>query len=143
MVSPFLWSESRRWVWRHELAITLPALFGSPLCMHTHTHTPCMRAVPNDFYRYTTDGATELFTSAGFEIVRLHRGGEWGPMALGFLMGFGTGDFDRAKLNEHMIGPDLSNTSARASGSGDEAPNMMPNKGIYVSVLVIARKPAL
>ena len=102
-----------------------------------------MRAVPNDFYRYTTDGATELFTSAGFEIVRLHRGGEWGPMALGFLMGFGTGDFDRAKLNEHMIGPDLSNTSARASGSGDEAPNMMPNKGIYVSVLVIARKPAL
>lgn len=97
--------------------------------------------VPNDFFRYSTEGAASIFTSAGFELLALHESANSGPLAIGFLLGFGTGDFNKTQLRKHLIGPDLSNRSARVSGSEDVPPNKMPNNGLYVGVLLVARKP--
>ena len=48
--------------------------------------------VPQDFWRFTLDGASELLTAAGFKVVERRRIGNT-ALTTGLLLGFGVGDF--------------------------------------------------
>ena len=89
--------------------------------------------VPNDFFRYTLNGAAEIFRSAGFKIVAQYQVGD-SAIASGYAMGFGAGDFDPEYLKRRLLIA-LPNASAveHAAERGD--------RWLYVSVALVVRRP--
>ena len=57
--------------------------------------------VPQDFWRFTLDGASELLTAAGFKVVERRRIGNT-ALTTGMLLGFGVGDFTPEYLDQHL-----------------------------------------
>ena len=58
--------------------------------------------MPQDYWRFTLDGVSELFTAAGFQVVEWRRIGNT-ALASGMLLGFGVADFPRDYLDDHLL----------------------------------------
>ena len=84
--------------------------------------------VPSDFFRYTDMGARQIFVDAGFTIEAMNRVGD-STLASGYLLSFGTGDFDRRHLWHNLL-HNISNETARD-----------PSYWLYASIVLVARKP--
>ena len=84
--------------------------------------------VPFDFFRYTADGATQVFTAAGFETVRAVKFGD-SLVASGYLLGFGVGDFEAKHLAAHLV----SNLSKEDDKDPDE--------WLYMGTGLVLRRP--
>ena len=70
--------------------------------------------VPRDFWRFTLDGASELLTAAGFEVLERRRIGNT-ALTSGMLLGFGVADFPSEYLDRHLLTtfePELERLSA-------------------------------
>lgn len=95
--------------------------WSAPFLARTH-------AVPYDYFRYTADGARQLFTDAGFVVDTLQKVGDT-VLASGYVLSFGTGDFDEQWLHSHLL------------GNVTEATAHDPSEWLYSSVVLVARKP--
>ena len=58
-------------------------------------------AMPGDFFRYTPEGASALFTQAGFTVLATQQIGDE-RITTGVDMGFGMADFAPAYLARHL-----------------------------------------
>ena len=97
-------------------------LWSAPFLERSH-------AVPKDFFRYTGDGAREVLQSAGFKVEVMKRVGN-SRITSGYLLGFGTGDFGGpAKMSHNLI-----------QEFGEDTPTH-PNKWLYISTVIVARRP--
>ena len=88
---------------------------------------------PNsDFFRYTADGAREIFVRAGFNIVDLKVVGDT-YVTSGYMLGFGAGDIDEQYTNSNSAGL-LQNATDKTSED--------PQQWLYMGVAIVARRPA-
>ncbi len=59
--------------------------------------------VPADYFRYTLDGASKVFESAGFEILERWKLGVGIHLSIGYLLGFGYADYDAEYISKRMM----------------------------------------
>ena len=82
------------------------SLFGwlrqGGLLMWTAPFMERYHKVPADYFRYTPEGALEIFQRAGFVPVAARKLGD-SLVTSGYAMGFGIGDFDPAYLHKHLV----------------------------------------
>lgn len=86
--------------------------------------------VPHDYFRYTDAGARQIFVDAGFTVEVMMKVGD-SYLAAGYVLSFGTGDFDIDHFYRHLLS-NFTNTTA-----------LNPSEWLYTSVVLVARRPAL
>mmetsp|Transcript_67269 Transcript_67269/g.162574 ORF Transcript_67269/g.162574 Transcript_67269/m.162574 type:complete len:107 (+) Transcript_67269:81-401(+) len=59
--------------------------------------------VPVDHFRYTLDGASKVFESAGFEVLQRWKLGAGTHLSIGYLLGFGTADYDADYVSKRSM----------------------------------------
>ena len=84
-----------------------------------------------DFFRYTADGARELFERAGFIIADLKVVGD-SYSTSGYIMGFGAGDIDPSYT---------SNEPARLLQNATDRTSEDPQQWLYIGVALVAQRP--
>jgi len=85
---------------------------------------------PQDYYRYTCDGAREIFEAAGFEVVARKQLGNR-EITSAFLLGMTPQDFDDDADLDRKLLADVAQCSGGTCGAGDT----------YMGCAVLARKP--
>ena len=107
------------------------ALFTAPFSLKFHL-------IPGDYFRYTIDGARQLFLAAGFDIVGLHKFGD-SAMGTGNDLGFGTGDFTVAHINQSLLQTIVDDGQGLDDGQASFATTNA--ESLYLGVAVAARRP--
>ena len=85
--------------------------------------------VPVDNFRYTLDGASRVFESAGFEVVKRWKLGVGAHISMGYLLGFGTGDYDAEYVSERMMMTE------------EDAKNVHGGKTLWLNSALVLRRP--
>ena len=108
------------------------------LVLWTAPFTTRYHLIPGDYFRYTFDGARQLFVAAGFKIVGLHKFGD-SAMATGNDLGFGSGDF----TIEHIKASLVQNIVYEGMGYEDGGAAWVSSnrEALYMSAALAARRP--
>ena len=89
--------------------------------------------IPGDYFRYTFDGARQIFLAAGFEVVALYKIGD-SAIASGNDLAFGAGDFTAEHLRQSLL-----QTIVAADGKSHSVEQK--DEAMYIGSAIVVRRP--
>ena len=109
------------------------ALFGwlkpGGLLLWTAPFMERYHKVPNDYFRYTLEGALAIFERAGFQQVAARKLGD-SLITSGYAMGFGISDFEPPYLQAHLMSEFTASTASNSK------------ENLYMETALAMRRPS-